>query len=292
MVGYAARPVWCQRRAPLFAPLTHPTAVYGFFIFRGIGTLHDQQQATTQEHLTWNKHDEPPSAHDHQEQRISQVRRRLSLKGRLLLLLLCLVASYGGWHAGRYYAKVSFEPVALRLVDPPHPLAPFNLVDQFNNPANLDAMTGHWSVLFAGSSTNSHELRSLMARLTRVHNRLAENAAMQGSIRYVMVAVDPAKDTSVDPIRDTPTRMTELLEGYSRSFICLTGDAIALESFLAQPALTPTPSPASTQRSERFTDGARLFVSNPAGAIVAEFTRPFNPVTIADELKRLDDLSR
>jgi len=196
----------------------------------------------------------------------------------LFLLLSGLLAIYGGYYLGNEYARHSFQPRAIALLQPPKPLAEFQLTDQQSAPFRPEQLKGRWTLLLPGYLQAGEETAALLGLASRIHNRLATPMELQRRFRVALV--------SMDPTEDTPERLRDFLRPYGQPFVGLTGDAATIQALAAQlgwVSLRVT----TEDGGYRVDHSTSLALINPAGELVGLFTGLLNPATIAQDIQQL-----
>jgi len=135
-------------------------------------------------------------------------------------VFLALVAALGGVLAGFLLLHDSRAPSLDRptppgLLSDRRPLTPFQLVDQNSQPFDLDRLRGRWTFLFFGY-THCPDICPATLSLMGTVSKLAREAGVPPQeVQIVFVTVDPA--------RDTPTRLAEYVGYFGRDFLALSG---------------------------------------------------------------------
>lgn len=139
------------------------------------------------------------------------VRVRSVLYGISLAVLALFVAACAG-QGSRPTVTIT------RSSSTPMPAANFTLPDQQGRTFRLSDQRGKVVLLFFGYITCPDVCPTTLAEWRQVHARLGEDAER---VRFVYITVDPE--------RDTPTRLQDYLSRFNTDFIGLTGTSGELE---------------------------------------------------------------
>lgn len=199
----------------------------------------------------------------------------LVLKG-VIIAVLATVA--GIWAASLVLDRSSVQddlsatrfPVARDIL-------PFELVDHNNSVFNNAALKGHWSFLFFGYTHCPDVCPTTLSVLNSIAQRLQDTDA---DIRFVMVTVDPE--------RDTPERLAEFVTYFNGDFLGVTGTNEGLEQLTKQLGILYL-------RVEQEAGGegylmdhtAGVFLFDPDGRYHAVFTSPLSAGEIAGDFRKM-----
>jgi len=137
-----------------------------------------------------------------------------------LLTLALLTALAGVVGIGSILSRTGggLQPIAGTAIEPPRPLAAFELIDQHGAPFTRSNLKGRWSLLFAGFSHCPDVCPDTLVRLKVLDGNLR---AAGGELQTVFL--------SLDPERDTPARLAEYLAFFSTDFVGITGDRAEID---------------------------------------------------------------
>lgn len=135
-------------------------------------------------------------------------KQRVWLGGGLLGLLLILLG-----------VGFVLRPYTYRgtLIEPPLPMADFQLIDQNGAEFRLSSLEGNLVLLFFGYTYCPDVCPITLAEFKQVKENLGQQA---GKVRFVFITVDPQ--------RDTPEVLAKHLRNFDPQFIGLTGSEEAL----------------------------------------------------------------
>jgi protein SCO1/2 len=149
---------------------------------------------------------------------------RLATPAKVLVALiaaLSVAVAAAGWLRLRADAKQTEHFVALGngayVLAAAEPVAPFRLVAHDGAPFEDAALKGRWTFLFFGFTHCPDACPATLGAFVEVQRRLRSDPALAGDVRFVLVTVDPE--------RDTPQALARYLAGFDAGFVGLTGDA-------------------------------------------------------------------
>lgn len=160
-----------------------------------------------------------------------------------------------------------------RVVDPPWPVATFELTDHTGAPFLRDDLTGRWTVLFSGFTQCPDICPATLGIL-----KAAGEGLDASRVRTVFV--------SVDPERDTPERLAEYLAWFDDGWIGLTGEREALKRLLdsLQMAYVRVPAGNGEYTMDHATAVALI---DPHGRMVAFWPAPLDVGELREDLASL-----
>lgn len=150
-------------------------------------------------------------------------------------------------------------PTTLTRLNPPRPLPDFALTDQHGAPMGKAGLLGRPSVLFFGFTHCPDVCPTTLSRLVAVYRSLPP--AQRARLRLVFV--------SVDPMRDTPSRLATYLHGFTAPIMGLTGPLGALTPLLTGlgVAYAYTAQPAAGAHAQHAGHGAPAYTVTHSGAL-------------------------
>lgn len=141
----------------------------------------------------------------------------------MALLGALLGGAVGWWLAGASGASGPVAPAAaLTRIEPPRPLELPALRDQHGEPFAAERLQGRWHVLFFGFTHCPDVCPLTLGLLAEVERSLSPS--QQAASRMVLV--------TLDPMRDTPQRLSRYLRGFSDDFLGLTAPLGTLQPLL------------------------------------------------------------
>lgn len=101
----------------------------------------------------------------------------------------------------------------------PREISPFQLRDQDNGAFDLQALKGHWSLLYFGFTHCPDICPTTLRDLGRADQAMRDALQAQGIEEPLQVVL-----VSVDPERDTPARLREYVRFFDPDFLAVTGE--------------------------------------------------------------------
>lgn len=171
-------------------------------------------------------------------------------------------------------AVAATEPGAATVVTPPRPLAGLDLIDHRDRPLNTASLSGKWTVMFFGFTHCPDVCPTTLARLAGIQRQLP--AAARDRVRFVLV--------SVDPMRDTSQRLAEYVGQFGQDFVGATAPLGQLGPLLRELGVSYAyTAQADDEHAAHASHGApaytvahsdHLYVLDPQARFYAVFTRP------------------
>lgn len=164
----------------------------------------------------------------------------------------------------------------------PRPLRPFTLVDQHNQSFTLDDLAGQWSLLFFGYTYCPDICPMTLSVLTSVLNELQRNPEGARNVKAVFV--------SVDPERDTPEVLLNYMEYFGEGFLGVTGKEQEINDFARQFGAGYIKEPERAPGEYLISHTSSIFLVDSGARLVAGFSPPHDPVTIAEQFSQIRGL--
>lgn len=188
------------------------------------------------------------------------------------LCLLCLAAGATAWRI--YEAKKSNTNDPLILLPEPRIIADFDLVDQHNEHFSLERFKGRWSLLFFGFTTCPDVCPNTLHQLQLARRAMIE-ANPAGPLPQIYLV-------SVDPGRDTPSKLAAYLEYFDPAFVGLTGADEQLQALAYQLGVAYFIEPHEPGDLEYNVDhSASLLLLNPDAQLLGVLPPPHEASAIA-----------
>jgi len=145
----------------------------------------------------------------------------MSLKFSIMIASVVLAAILAGvWLADVYRehdARAMLLPgQVITLFTDPKPLTAFALTDHKNRVFDLASLKGKWSFLFFGFTHCPDVCPTTLAVLARAHDSIAKNTVGAEDIQFVFI--------SVDPNRDTASKLEQYVDYFDTTFLGVTGN--------------------------------------------------------------------
>ena len=199
----------------------------------------------------------------------------LILKGVIIIIL----ATVAGILSARFFLQRTVVQDELSATRFPvaREVQPFELVDHNNVVFDNAALEQHWSFLFFGYTYCPDVCPTTLSVLNSIAQRLQD---VDADIRFVMVTVDPE--------RDTPERLAEYVTYFNGDFLGVTGTDQGLEQLTRQLGILyerVQPEPGSEAYLMDHT--AAVFLFDPDGRYHAVFSPPLSVETIAGDFRKM-----
>ena len=197
------------------------------------------------------------------------------LKGVIIIIL----ATAAGILSARFFLQrtvVQDELVATRF-PVSREIQTFELVDHHNQAFDNAALEKRWSFLFFGYTYCPDVCPTTLSVLNSIAQRLQD---VDADIRFVMVTVDPE--------RDTPERLAEFVTYFNGDFLGVTGTDQGLEQLTRQLGILyerVQPEPGSEAYLMDHT--AAVFLFDPDGRYHAVFSPPLSVEAIAGDFRKM-----
>ncbi|MCP3670384.1 MAG: SCO family protein [Gammaproteobacteria bacterium] len=157
----------------------------------------------------------------------------------------------------------------------PKPLQQFNLVDHNNKPYKLERLKGKWTFMFFGYTFCPDICPTTMTALTATMSQIRNTPGADKDVQVTFV--------SVDPQRDTPEKLAKYMGYFNKEFIGATGEKAELDALVSQVGAGYVMEPETGPGEYLISHAASIFLMNPDGELVASFSQPHYPATIAHQ---------
>jgi protein SCO1/2 len=164
----------------------------------------------------------------------------------------------------------------------PVPLQAFEASDQHGQPYDLERLQGTWSFVFFGYTSCPDICPTTLSTLSGVIRRLQADPPGLAEIQVVFVTVDPA--------RDTPEVIEKYLNYFNESFQGVTGTQGAIDSLARQFGAGYMHEPETDAGQYLVSHTSSIFLVDPHARLVAAFSPPHDPDTIAGPFRQIRSL--
>jgi len=197
------------------------------------------------------------------------------LKGVIIIIL----ATAAGIMSARFFLQrtVVEDELAATRFPVAREIQAFELVDHNNTVFDNAALEKRWSFLFFGYTYCPDVCPTTLSVLNSIAQRLQD---VDADIRFVMVTVDPE--------RDTPERLAEFVTYFNGDFLGVTGTDQGLEQLTRQLGILyerVQPEPGSEAYLMDHT--AAVFLFDPDGRYHAVFSPPLSVEAIAGDFRKM-----
>lgn len=211
----------------------------------------------------------------------------ISLKFSIMITTVALAAILAGvWLAEIYRERDSramlLPDQVITLFPDPKPLTAFVLTDHKNRVFDLASLKGKWSFLFFGFTHCPDVCPTTLAELARARDNIAKNTLGAEDIQFVFI--------SVDPNRDTASKLRQYVDYFDTTFLGVTGDNAQIGNLAGQ--LGAAYQVAITPGMENYPvyHTTAVFLLDPRARYHAVFTPPHDAQAISKRFKVVREL--
>ncbi|MBI3371590.1 MAG: SCO family protein [Betaproteobacteria bacterium] len=212
---------------------------------------------------------------------------KISLKFSIIITTVALTAMLAGVWLAEIYREHDSRAMLLpdqvmTLFPEPKPLEAFALTDHKNQAFDLASLKGKWSFLFFGFTHCPDVCPTTLAVLARAHENIAKNAVGAEDIQFVFI--------SVDPNRDTASKLRQYVDYFDKTFLGVTGDNAQIGNLAGQ--LGAAYEVAITPGMENYPvfHATAVFLLDPRARYHAVFTPPHDAAAISKRFKVVREL--
>ena len=200
---------------------------------------------------------------------------RLILRG---VIIAVLATAAGIWSARLVLHRTVVEDELSATRFPvSREVQPFELIDHNHAVFNNAALQQRWSFLFFGYTYCPDVCPTTLSELNSIAQRLQD---VDEDIRFVMVTVDPQ--------RDTPERLAEYVTYFNGDFLGVTGSDQELEQLTRQLGILYNRVESENGSENYLVDHtAAVFLFDPDGRYHAVFTPPLSAENIAGDFRKM-----
>jgi protein SCO1/2 len=148
----------------------------------------------------------------------------------MMLAVVLAAMLVGAWLAATYRENGSrailLPDQVMTLFPAPKPLAAFAFTDHQNRVFDLSRLKGKWSFLFFGYTHCPDVCPMTLATLARVHENILKSTVGAKDVQFVFI--------SVDPNRDTASKLGQYVTYFDATFLGVTGDDAQLGNLAGQ----------------------------------------------------------
>lgn len=213
--------------------------------------------------------------------------KKRPLKFSIMITTVALAAMLAGvWLAAIYRendTRVMLLPdQVITLFPDPKPLTAFALTDHQNRVFDLASLKGKWSFLFFGFTHCPDICPTTLAILARARDNIAKNAVGTEDIQLVFI--------SVDPNRDTASKLKQYVTHFHATFLGVTGDNLQIGNLAGQLGAAYEVSIKPGMENYPVNHTAAVFLVDPQARYHAVFTPPLDAEVISKRFKVVREL--
>lgn len=208
-----------------------------------------------------------------------------------IILLLALAAGLGLLAAQKFFGPVQPahawpQTQAVTMYPQARPLPPFSLRQSDGTQLAAGELNGHWTLVFLGFTFCPDVCPTTLAELAQAQKQWED---LPDSTRPRVLFV------SVDPERDTPTKIGEYAHAFHDDTLAATADLPTLENFAKSLGFVfmKVPGKGFEQNPNDYTmdHSSGIAVLDPQGRVAGLIRPPFKPADIATDLRALTEAS-
>ena len=215
------------------------------------------------------------------------VMQQIALKYSIMMTAVALAAMLAGvWLADIYQERdsraVLLPNQVITLFPDPKPLTAFALTDHKNRVFDLASLKGKWSFLFFGFTHCPDVCPMTLAVLARARDSIAKHTAGAEDIQFVFI--------SVDPNRDTVSKLGQYVDYFDTTFLGVTGDNAQIGSLAGQLGAAYQVEIKPGLENYPVYHSAAVFLLDPRARYHAVFTPPHDAEAISRRFKVVREL--
>jgi len=201
-------------------------------------------------------------------------------RGKTIALISVAVAALAiGLAVGIWSSRNDSPPAIAGFAYPqPRVLSPFTLTAHDGSEFTMDRLRGKWTFAYFGYSYCPDVCPTTLTELARVQSLLAA-AGADGDIQYVLI--------SVDPKRDTPQHLAQYVPYFSKKFIGVTGARAALDNLMLEVGVAYDFPEGTDGDNYPVSHSSIVALFDPNARLHAVFTVPHKAEAIADGFRKL-----
>jgi protein SCO1 len=197
----------------------------------------------------------------------------------LLLMVMVLVAIVIYFGVIRHQStKLAVKIDGVYLVNPME-IRGFQLTDNTKKPFTQDSLKGRWTMMFFGFTNCGYVCPTTMAALNKMYQTLKKELSEDKLPQVVMVTVDPD--------RDTVSRMNSYVTTFNSKFIGARGEIKALAALEKQLHIAVVKIETDGKGKDHYTidHSAEVILFNPEGKVQAFMSYPHTPEQMVRDYK-------
>ena len=211
-------------------------------------------------------------------------------RSSLIIVIVAIAAALGLWFGVRQFGppgRPMPQMQLVKLLPQPRALPPVALKTASGSAITPAALKGRWTLMFLGYTHCPDICPTTLAELAQAEKRWQ---SLPEHVRPQVVFV------SVDPERDTPTRIGEYAHAFHPDTLAATADVPALEKFATSLGFVFMKAPGANfehnPQDYSVDHSAHIAVLDPQGRLAGLIRPPLQPQAIAADLITLDAMGR
>ena len=196
---------------------------------------------------------------------------RKTLTTLALMTALMIIGALLGIYTNRFYHPApSAESVPGLLWPNPKQLTEFTTINQTGETFGLENLKGKWSLVFFGYTHCPDVCPITLTLLGQIHDRLEQYASP--GLQTVFV--------SVDPVRDTPERLSGYIGYFHPDFIALGGSLDQVNGLASQIGIASSHGAVEADGSYPVNHSTSILLIDPQARLTGIFSAPHDAETI------------
>ncbi len=194
---------------------------------------------------------------------------------KIFFFIATLIAISVGLNAYYYMNQKQSKPISIKgLLPKSVSLKDFTLTDQNNNLITPEKLKGKWSIISIGYTHCPDICPTMLHKYQQVHQTLFNNQSpFAKDTQFIFV--------SIDPNRDTNSRLKEYLAYFNPDFIGLTGKNAQLKLFTESIYASFMP-PDTSKDNYEVVHSVTLHILNKQGQLQALISPPYTAAEITN----------
>jgi protein SCO1/2 len=214
--------------------------------------------------------------------------QQIALKFSIMMTAVALAAMLAGVWLADIYREHGSRAVLLpnqviTLFPDPKPLTAFALTDHKNRVFDLASLKGKWSFLFFGFTHCPDICPTTLAVLARARDNIAKNTVGAEDIQFVFI--------SVDPNRDTASKLGQYVNYFDTSFLGVTGNDAQIGNLAGQLGAAYQVAIKPGMENYPVYHSTAVFLLDPRARYHAVFTPPLDAEAISRRFKVVRELA-
>lgn len=209
------------------------------------------------------------------------VAKKLKLSG--LIIGLIFLGAAAGVFTARYYGSVENPSIQGMFWPDPKQLYPFVTVDDTGARFGLDRLKGRWSFLYFGYTHCADICPLTLSVMNQVYTKL-KTEGLAGNVQMLFVTVDPE--------RDTLTRIADFVHKFNPVFTGLGGSMPQIQSLAGQLGVATVKEDSSGSDDYQVDHSDALFLVDPKARLISMFSAPEEADAIVTRFMRIRDFIR
>lgn len=199
---------------------------------------------------------------------IGTTRRTLMVIAVAMLVLAVAVAMVWRSVQPRSAQSAHFVEIASNtyILPKPDAIAEFALLRHDDKPFDNSSLKGRWSFLIFGYTFCPDFCPTTLVVFNELHGLLAQRAEGVRDLQFVMI--------SVDPERDTTTLLSQYVPQFNRDFVGVTGNAAVIARLADSVGAVYTKVAGTTDQNYLIDHSSSVLLINPQGRLQGVFAAP------------------